>query len=235
MKTERNKPYRRRFYMGISTIVLLLVMTAAVKYGIDSAYAWLSGSNSADNVLQLPQFSVMAEESNDGTTFSGWTNPGIDWMNPVPKYTRFTNTGQTAMVLRVGYSEYWTKTLDDGQGGTTLQYLSNSFNGQPAATPNWTANGFGNTTLWYNGGDGWYYYRHVLAPGESTEVVLQSVSFLEAASTAYAGAAYALSFNVEGVQYSTNPLNENQQAVWETFLKTYSESAGVLTWSSLAP
>ena len=104
---------------------ILLVLPALIMAGVylvGETYAWLTGQTDADNYLNVPQFEVLVEESDEGTTYDGWTSKAINWGTSVPKYTRFTNTGESWIVLRASYAQFWTE-------GTapSLTYLSNLF------------------------------------------------------------------------------------------------------------
>ena len=212
----------------LCAVILLLVlnMTFANSY----SYAWLFGTNNTDNSFITPELEVSVEESNDGAAYGVWTPQDITWGSAVGKHARFTNTGESSIVLRASYAQYWSLTE-----GSSVRYLNNLYfdgtNYINVATPNWVDNGFLNSTLWHDGGDGWFYYLLPLAPGESTQTVLESVSFVTPAPEGYDISDYSLAFKVEGCQYSKNPDNENQQAVLLTFGKTYTVSGGILAWS----
>ncbi len=224
----------RRKWPRLAALAYVCLLLLAVNLSTGRAGAWLFGSNAADNTFLTPELTVFVDESNDGNTYGEWTPQNIDWGASVDKYVRFTNTGESAVVLRASFAQQWTA----ANGGETV-FLNNLYktNGSytAVAQPEWTADGFGNASLWYDGGDGWYYYRQPLAPGESTQTVLESVRFVSPAPAGYAAADYSLAFVAEACQYSENPDNENQQAVWLSFNKTYAESGGTLTWSSSAP
>jgi hypothetical protein len=209
-------------------VILLFVLNTSLANSY--SYAWLFGNNTADNSFITPKAEISVEESNDGNTFGVWTPQDIAWGGTVGKYTRFTNTGESAIVIRACYAQHWSVTE-----GVNVIYLNNLYdNGTgyvSAATPNWLNGGFLNNTLWYDGGDGWFYYRLPLPAGGSTQTVLESVTFVTPVPEGYGAADYSLIFTVEGCQYSVNPNNENQQAVSLTFGKTYTETGGILTWS----
>jgi hypothetical protein len=234
---ERTKRPRRRLRLAewlIPVYVLFFLLFLGMNLGNSYSYAWLFGSSTADNTFVTPEMDIFVDESNDGINYGTWTPQDIAWGSTVDKYARFTNTGEGAVVIRAAYAQQWSVT-----SGTDVVQLNNLYaNGfvfEEVAQPDWVDGGFLNTTLWYDGGDGWYYYRLPLAPGQSTQTILESVTFVSPAPEGYAAADYALAFKVEATQYSSNPDNENQQAVWLAFAKTYTESGGTLTWSTSAP
>lgn len=233
-RTEKYGGLLRRMEWMIPFYLVLLLLIVGTTIGSGYSYAWLFGSSTADNTFITPEMDIFVDESNDGTNYGAWTPQTIAWGDTVDKYARFTNTGEGAVVIRAAYAQNWSVT-----SGTDITYLNNlyanGFSNDPVAQINWIANGFMNPTLWYDGGDGWYYYRLPLAPGDSTPAVMESVTFVSPTPEGYADADYSLAFTVEACQYSANPDNENQQAVWLSFAKTYTESGGSLVWSNSAP
>lgn len=228
LKKSDLKMRKLEWVIPFCAVALLFLMNTS--FANSYSYAWLFGTNDADNSFNTPKVEVSVDESNDGGTYGAWTPQDIAWGSTVGKYTRFTNTGESAIVIRACYAQHWSVTA-----GANITYLNNLFDNGTGyvnvATPNWLDGGLLNNTLWYDGGDGWFYYRSPLPAGASTQTVLESVSFVTPVPAGYDEADYSLIFTVEGCQYSTNPANENQQAVLLTFGKTYSESGGILTWS----
>jgi len=224
----------RRLEWVIPFYMVLLLLVVGMSIGSGYSYAWLFGTSTADNNFLTPEMDVFVDESNDGSTYGTWTPQDIAWGGTVDKYARFTNTGEASVVIRAAYAQQWSVT-----NGAEVTYLNNLYeNGlvfDEIAQPNWIAGGFLNAALWYDGGDGWYYYRQPLAPGDSTQTIMESVTFAAPVPEGYNDADYSLAFTVEACQYSTNPDNENQQAVWLSFAKTYTESGGSLVWSNSAP
>lgn len=227
---RKSGPIWRKLEWVIPFCAVTLLFLTNMSFANSYSYAWLFGTNSADNSFITPIVEISVEESNDGTTYSGWSPQDIEWGSTAGKYTRFTNTGESAIVIRASYAQHWSVTA-----GADVTYLNNLYDNGSGyvniATPNWVDGGFLNNTLWYNGGDGWFYYRYPLPVDGSTQTVLESVSFVAPVPEGYDEADYSLIFTVEGCQYSTNTDNENQQAVLLTFGKTYTVSGGSLTWS----
>ena len=217
--------------IDIKFLVAFMLFAASLTLGFGNAYAWLSGQNSASNIINTPIAEVAIVEGNTLEDIDGWTPQDISWGNDVLKYVRFSNTGQSTMLIRATYAQTW-------KSGTT--YLSNVIKTDTGyvsvAQPQWTVSGFTNDSLWwYNTNDGWYYYRKVLQPGESTDAVMDKVSFISPKPPGYNEAEYSILFRLEACQYSSNPENENQLASWQTFGTTYSESSGTLIWSTTEP
>lgn len=218
---------------GKFNFIMLAVFTLGMVslWGMGSAYAWLSSASQVDNIINTPPLKVTIQEGNTDTDINGWDPKPINWGDSVPKFVRFTNTGEASILLRVNFSQTWTR-LD----GSTVVHLSNvvsTNNGLiTLATPNWTGLGLDKPDYWwYNATDGWYYYRMVLDPGQEIGPVMNGVTFA-AMPEGYYAARYDLRFLVEAVQYSTRPSNENLTAAQTTFGVSFTESGGVLTWSN---
>lgn len=142
----------------------------------------------------------------------------------VTKEVSFKNDGTTDAFLRVAYVENWQK--EDAEGNSVL--LSNKANGTEVAVKNWTKSF---SDYWQDGKDGWFYYKYVLQSGESTEKILNSVTFpdyRQEAYKSYADADYSLHFKVEMLQASTGDATLNKDKVNEEASKTvFGKSATV--------
>lgn len=142
----------------------------------------------------------------------------------VTKDVSFKNEGTTDVFVRVAYVETWKK--KDRNNETML--LSNQLSGKDVATKNWTKSF---SDYWQDGKDGWFYYKYVLQSGESTEKILNSVTFpdyRQEAYKSYADADYSLYFKVEMLQASTGDATLNKDKVNEEASKTvFGKSATV--------
>lgn len=142
----------------------------------------------------------------------------------VTKEVSFKNDGTTDAFLRVAYVENWQK--EDAEGNSVL--LSNKANGTDVAVKNWTESFSGD---WQDGKDGWFYYKYVLPSGESTEKILNSVTFpdyRQESYKSYADADYSLYFKVEMLQASTGDATLNKDKVNKEASKTvFGKSATV--------
>lgn len=127
----------------------------------------------------------------------------------VDKEVSFQNKGSTDVFLRIAYVENWEK---QGEAGETI-LLNNQLDGEDVSKKNWAANKEEN---WQDGEDGWFYYKHILKPGETTENVLESVSFPDYEQEKYQPyqeADYSLYFKVEMLQASTGDATLNKDEV----------------------
>lgn len=156
--------------------------------------------------------------------------PSPSMTGDVTKEVSFTNSGTAAAFLRVAYSETWTK-----KSGSDDVMLNNSVNGTDVATKNWST---AKNADWVDGGDGWLYYKKLLNPGETTEKILQSVSFPDYTQDdykAYKDADYQLYFRMELLQASDSHATLNKDKVNEdststVFGKKATVSGTNVTW-----
>lgn len=155
------------------------------------------------------------------------------------KKVQFRNTGSSSVFLRVSYTEYWEKVEEKEDGTLVSEYLlSNKVNGTEMATKHWTQYWVGGkNSQWIDGGDGWYYYTEVLKSGESTNLILESVTFENIANDnkEYLDANYKLYFKAEVVQCSdgSNTLNSaevNKDATSSLFGKEATVTGEHVEW-----
>ncbi|MST82367.1 hypothetical protein [Bilifractor porci] len=194
-----------------------------------SSLAFWSGKIDHTNRLKADQMSAKIEEVFD---------PDSEARGTVPKSVSFQNDSSCAAFLRVAYAETW-----DSNG----LLLNNQIDGKDVAVKHWLS-GFGqDSDLWKDGGDGWFYYKKILQPGEKTDPVLESVTFpfpQTDASVAfpdintsdnYAAASYQLYFRMELLQVSDSHATLNSEEVNEKasstiFGKTATVSGDSVEW-----
>lgn len=178
--------------------IVILGLAAMALAGVCYAY-W---STSMSHLNQLKADSVQADIQE---TFRQDSAPD----GTVTKKVSFQNNGTAAAFLRVASVESWTA-QDNGE--KTL--LDNTVDGRSVAVKNWTS-AFQDSDLWEKGDDGWYYYKRMLQPGESTADILDSVTFpeYEGAYKDYAKADYMLYFRMELLQASDSQATLNKSEV----------------------
>lgn len=144
----------------------------------------------------------------------------------VSKSVSFQNDSSSSAFLRVAYAETWENDYDDEEDGAYVPtILNNQIDGKDVAVKNWI-NGFGkDSDFWQDGGDGWFYYKRILKPGESTDPVLESVTFPFAEGGAtqefpddlterrYETSDYQLYFRMELLQASDSHATLNHEEV----------------------
>lgn len=191
---------------------------------IASSFAYWLGKIEHTNELKADRMNAQIEE-----TFEQGSQPSGE----VEKKVSFKNDSTSAAFLRVAYAETWKKQ----SGGEDALLLNNQVNGTDVATKNWE-NGFAeNSDLWQDGGDGWFYYKRILKPGESTDEILETVSFPEYTGDyeEYKDAEYQLYFRMELLQASDSQstLNRdevNQNASTTVFNKEAVVNGDTVSW-----
>jgi len=88
----------------------------------------------------------------------------------IPKLVVIKNTGDVNVTARVSYEEFWKGANSTSADHVTELPLKNG-NNESIAQIN-----FDYVDDWLDGGDGWYYYRYTLAPGEWTTSFIKSVT-----------------------------------------------------------
>lgn len=217
----KNKVLKKKRY------IFLLAGILAVGI-IGSTFAFWKGEVKVENELTADTVDVDIDEN--------FPDPSTD--GSVTKEVKFTNTGSSEVFLRVACVEYWEKTVNDE---TVL--LPNQVTVQDAlinvATKAWNDGGLNNEENWVKGNDGWYYYKKILAPGESTPQILDSVSFPNYEQDPYKDykdADYHLYFKTEVVQCTPDDNNLNKKATEEIFRYTGQvddEDGTTVTWTEM--
>lgn len=205
----------------IKTLIVVAGLAAAVIAGATYAF-W---STAMEHVNELGSDTVSAEIKE---TFDKGAAPD----GTVTKKVSFRNSGSASAFLRISYVESWTS-----GSGDEKQLLSNTSDGTDVAGKTWTEF-FRDSKNWEKGSDGWYYYRKLLPPGESTENIMDSVTFPEYTGKyqEYGSADYELYFRMELLQASDSKstLNSdevNEQAGSTVFGRKASLDAdGTVTW-----
>ena len=71
-----------------------------------------------------------------------------------------------------------------------------------------------NTQDWLDGGDGYYYYSHVLEAGEITEPLFTEVTLADSLSDIYNGATFSLTLQAQAVQVANNGTSIHDAEGW---------------------
>ena len=215
----------------LKTKAILLAAGFGAAAAIGATFAWQPWDLNMTNVLTAHTTEVYIH---DKETFNPETGDKQVW---------FENKGTSSVFLRISFTEFWKDEGGEGQENEeTSVYLpptvlSNTIDGQEIAIiyrgeasdgeerwkSQWT-----DGAAWFDGGDGWYYYRKILKAGERTEEILTKVLFNEkllAENPEYQKAYYQLYFKAEVVQCSdgSNTLNSaevNADATEKLFGKT---------------
>lgn len=201
--------------IAVACVGILVVLAVIITIG--TTYAWNRQNGTVFNEFQSAQLQVDVIEE--------FPTQEITWCGATLKKVSFQNTGTVDAFIRVSYADYW---LDQNK-----KYLSNvTEDGQEIAIKNWTKDW---EQSWEDGKDGYYYYKKILKVGETTEVILNSVSFRNSYKDLYETtyqAKYHLNFSVDYVQCSSKEI-VNREAVKQTFGINYidiDKKNNTITW-----
>ena len=139
------------------------------------------------------------------------------------KEVSFKNEGTADVFLRIAYAETWIYSDSSAEGKEEILLPNRNIPGDDDSivAKDWQSPW---KDYWFDGGDGWYYYKKVLKAGQETDEILRSVTFRSNYDDSrYASAEYQLHFQVEAVQAS-DELTVSRDAVKEVFDKTIAVS-----------
>lgn len=200
-----------RNYIKITGVTLMAVLAL----GIGGTGAAVRHRMALKNEVRTPTVEVTTNE----------TIGNVDrYSGKKQKEVVFENTGTADVFLRIAYAETWiyTESLSGGkEEQIILPNRSETGNDDSIVSKEWDSEW---SQHWYDGGDGWYYYKNILKANEKTDKILKSVTFNDTDNypdSRYADAEYQLHFQVEAVQAS-DELQVSKDAVKELFDKSIS-------------
>ena len=200
-----------RNYIKITGVTLMAVLAL----GIGGTGAAVRHRMALKNEVRTPTVEVTTNE----------TIGNVDrYSGKKQKEVVFENTGTADVFLRIAYAETWiyTESLSGGKDEQIiLPNRSETGNDDSIVSKEWDSEW---SQHWYDGGDGWYYYKKILKANEKTDKILKSVTFNDTDNypdSRYADAEYQLHFQVEAVQAS-DELQVSKDAVKELFDKSIS-------------
>jgi len=175
----------------VLALLLILLGTASV-----GTLAYFTADETVHNVITSGGVDITLYETIDenGTP---WPEEGVDGVMPgedVPKIVFIKNTGASDAWVRIRLTTV--VTLSDGK--TRQDFLPD---GTPAVVYNLT-----NTSMWFDGKDGYYYYRKPLEPGASTEPIIDFVNFSPAMANEYQNCTAEVEVKAYAVQVANNPI-----------------------------
>lgn len=246
------KSYKKNKYFRLIPLLILVITVGA----IGTSYAWSKQKVSVENKLTAHTTDVEIIEDFDPDPVTDKTEQ---------KKVQFKNNGSSSVFLRITYTEYWEKINQDGSSTGELlpnqtlnrdgdlidcmdKLVRDLSNPEDPQVMDWKSPEANLSTQWFQGDDGWYYYKAILGPGENTDKILDYVTISNllnncsfATQDLYAEANYHLYFQVEAVQASDsagtlNSAEVNADATWTTWGKTATvDQDGNVTWSATAP
>lgn len=155
-----------------------------------STFAFYTSSDSFANNFKVSTYNVSIDEE----FYNKWGT----------KKVKFVNYDNTPVVIRFSIDETWTKNTGDEK-----LTLDNNYNGENVVIKDWTDD-FKNDFI--DGHDGYYYYKKVLEPNSSVQV-LNSINLNEDLIKnspyydSYNSYDYNLSFNLEAIQATSDAIS----------------------------
>ena len=168
-------------------LIFLLSFLTISSVGITFAYFY-------KNYAIPNQFKTMTYDVNiDEEFYDDWGTKKV--------YITNNDVSNTDLVLRIKYIEIWSKTINNN-----VYYLSNTINGVNVVDKNWTSTFLDD---FYDGLDGWYYYKKVFKPNETIQI-LNSISLNSIASSNsdYTDSDYKLLFSYEALDLDSGLITD---------------------------
>lgn len=191
MKKMNKNNISKKFKMFVSSnklkIFIFFLIVGIITIGVTIAYFY--------RIETLPnQFKTMVYDIDVTEEFNNtWGTKKVFISN--------NDNSNTPVLLRINYNEIWQKEVD----GAVL-VISNIVNGSNVVNKNWTET-FLNDFI--DGHDGWYYYKKILNPKDSIQILNsielnQELIQLSADYSKYLDYNYNLIFNYEAIDVNVN-------------------------------
>lgn len=186
---KREMPRQRRDHKGLMALVALVLIICCTAGG---TVAWLATSSGpVTNTFTPTHVTTEVHE-----TFG----------NGVKSNVKIKNTGDIDAYIRAAIVVNWAKDGADGTNGTT----NTVYAGNPTAGTDYTIQL--NTTDWFVGSDGFYYYKKSVAPNDKTESLI--ISCTEEKSKTPDGYHLQVTILADGIQ--AKGVNGNDDPAVET-------------------
>lgn len=157
------------------------VVILAVLLVVGGTMAWFTAE--ADPVVNSFKAGTVDIVINDtfNTEEAQNVNPGDEY----DKIVSVTNTGSKRAYIRVKLTPLFNPVLPTNV--VTYPILAN----------------------WIDGGDGWYYYKNIVAPGAATANIIEEVIFAgQAMGNQYQDATFTLTVDAEAIQATNGAIND---------------------------
>lgn len=174
---------------------VLVILISLLSFG---TLAYFNYSDVAHNIITTGSIDIEVEEWADLEKTEPFPENGIDGVMPgtdVVKLVEVKNTGNNPAFVRVSVVRQITL---EGQEEPDLSLLSF----------NW------NTTDWEDGGDGFWYYKEVLMPGESTTALFEHMTLSPAMGNDYQNAQIKVDIKAFATQSENNGDNAKEADGW---------------------
>ena len=187
----------------INILFLIIILFSGI-FGF--TYAFFIETKDFENDFLVGNFNVVLEENFEVNGF-------FNGNETLAKEVFVVNKETTGAIVRITYDEYMEPSTGSYYGIIFSNNCSDSIDGL-CVTKNWTSS-FLNDWVEYKG---WYYYKKVLKPSESIQVLESITNNISAIRT------YYLDFDIEAVQADAKAVKE----LWKKNVVVASD--GTLTW-----
>ena len=184
------------FGAGKRRVLLMAVLVLCLAILAGGTLAYFTAEETAYNVITTGILDMdLVEVDENGDPWPAWPASGISGVMPG------TVVDKVAYVDNVGGVDFYTRlkvtvTVNDGA-------LSNEFVKLDYDTENWTEK------------DGYFYYNSVVAAGESTTPLFETVKFSEDMGNAYQNATVVVLVEADAVQSKNNTDSALTAAGWD--------------------
>lgn len=167
--------------MKKSLLIGLLVFSLVALLVVGGTMAWFTDTKSADNNFTAGTVKIqILENGQTGAVVEENVNPGDTY----DKEVKVQSLGTKRTYVRVSINPVW-------EGNLPINNVNLIF--APGELG----------TNWVDGGDGWYYYKHILAAGALTEPLLSKVEITGSLTgNDYQGKKLTVNVKAEAVQAS---------------------------------
>lgn len=164
----RKTPRRRTFIVSVVVIYTMLVVFGCY------VYAYFSANATFPNVFNVSEHNMVLIENFDPTNWPDVTTKKISLRNDAP-----LDTG-VPVYVRIQFAESWYSydMQNNSRVDLSLTLKNAEAKQQNVVIKTWNADaglytqsGEFNEAKWVKGSDGWFYYRAVVKPGESVDIL----------------------------------------------------------------
>ena len=153
---KRQRRNKATLFINIALVLFLIALLS----GIGSTVCALSASAKHKNLDQYFDGKLI---ENSKSTHEKDAYPGYS----EPRKAIAKNNGSLPMYVRMSYKTYWCEKNSSGKWVRSSDKSLNSSYIEVEVT---------NDSSWFDGGDGWYYYKKQIAPGAKSSSLLKKVT-----------------------------------------------------------
>lgn len=165
---------------------------------------------------KVNEFEIGSIEARIDETFDGVHANDLSTNKKIDKFVAITNTGKSNEVIRVVMNPQWESKSADGKDIPVSASNQIELN---------LRNGFEDD--WIESSDGYYYYKKVLKPGETTSNLLESVSIKKDITE---DEKHEFKYRDLSVNVSVEAMQVNTQAIEDNWNKNNTMDTNVVTY-----